>query len=112
MGGPDDAGPKPFVGDTTLNYIPDEGDVSGATFELSNEDHTFGNSIRYVLMRNREVTFCGYSIPHPSENQMNIRLQTTGERPAEQVFVQGLDDLKQHLPARVGHVPNGNVRVR
>jgi DNA-directed RNA polymerase subunit L len=25
------------------------------------------------------VTFCGYSIPHPSEAVVNIRIQTTGE---------------------------------
>lgn len=25
-----------------------------------------------------QVTFCGYSIPHPAENKMNIRLQTAG----------------------------------
>ncbi|RWW59355.1 hypothetical protein BHE74_00033712 [Ensete ventricosum] len=24
------------------------------------------------------VIFCGYSIPHPSENKVNIRVQTTG----------------------------------
>lgn len=26
-----------------------------------------------------EVTFCGYSIPHPSESRMNIRVQSSGE---------------------------------
>lgn len=24
------------------------------------------------------VSFCGYSIPHPSDNRVNIRVQTTG----------------------------------
>lgn len=26
-----------------------------------------------------QVTFCGYSIPHPTEDSVNIRVQTTGE---------------------------------
>jgi hypothetical protein len=26
-----------------------------------------------------EVEFCGYSIPHPSEAKMNVRIQTYGE---------------------------------
>lgn len=26
------------------------------------------------------VAFCGYSVPHPSENRINVRVQTTGER--------------------------------
>lgn len=29
-------------------------------------------------MQNAEVDFCGYSVPHPSEPKMNLRLQTTG----------------------------------
>jgi DNA-directed RNA polymerase subunit L len=27
-----------------------------------------------------DVEFCGYSIPHPSEAVMNLRIQTWGER--------------------------------
>ena len=42
------------------------------------EDHTLGNALRHVLMQNDEVDFCGYSVPHPSEPKMNLRLQTTG----------------------------------
>jgi DNA-directed RNA polymerase I and III subunit RPAC2 len=26
-----------------------------------------------------DVEFCGYSIPHPSEAKMNLRIQTYGE---------------------------------
>lgn len=44
----------------------------------SDEDHTLGNALRHVLMQNKEVDFCGYSVPHPSEPKMNLRLQTTG----------------------------------
>ena len=28
-----------------------------------------------------QVTFCGYSIPHPTEDSVNIRVQTTGVLP-------------------------------
>jgi DNA-directed RNA polymerase subunit L len=28
-----------------------------------------------------DVEFCGYTIPHPSETKMNIRIQTWGELP-------------------------------
>lgn len=43
------------------------------------EDHTFGNSFRYVLAKNRDVDFVGYSIPHPSEMKLNMRIQTKGQ---------------------------------
>ena len=47
-----------------------------ATYSFAQEDHTLGNMLRYVLMKDPEVAFCGYSVPHPSEDVMNVRLQT------------------------------------
>lgn len=54
------------------------GDPSAATFTLHNEDHTIGNTLRYMLNKTPEVSFVGYSVPHPSEPIMNLRLQTVG----------------------------------
>lgn len=66
---------------------------TNATFILRGEDHTLGNALRYVLMKNRDVAFCGYSIPHPSEDIMNIQVKTTG-KPATEVFQTALEDLR------------------
>ncbi|CAN6458452.1 unnamed protein product [Victoria cruziana] len=77
-----------------------------STFSLSNEDHTLGNSVRFVLNQDPRVEFCGYSIPHPSENRVNIRVQTTGE-PAKDVFEDGLQDLMTALPTREEHIRQG-----
>jgi DNA-directed RNA polymerase I and III subunit RPAC2 len=30
--------------------------------------------LRYVLIHRPDVEFCGYSLPHPSETKMNLRL--------------------------------------
>ncbi|PVU98522.1 hypothetical protein BB559_001498 [Furculomyces boomerangus] len=68
-------------------------DLTSATFEIKEEDHTLGNSLRYLIMRNPQVDFCGYSIPHPSEEIMNIRIQTTEETNSVDVLNKGLDDL-------------------
>lgn len=38
------------------------------------------------------VEFCGYSIPHPSEPKMNIRIQTY-EGTAFEALEKGFDDL-------------------
>lgn len=54
------------------------GDRTCATYNFKGEDHTLGNLLRYSLIKNPDVEFCGYSITHPSENEMNLRLQTTG----------------------------------
>lgn len=65
------------------------------TFSVKNEDHTLANALRYVIMKNPVVEFCGYSIPHPSEHNFNLRIQTHPDSPqtASDVLDKGLDDL-------------------
>lgn len=62
------------------------------TFVIHDEDHTLGNSLRYIISKNPEVEFCGYCIPHPAENKINLRIQTKGES-ASNVLKKGLEDL-------------------
>lgn len=67
-------------------------DETCVTFVLHGEDHTLGNSLRYIIAKNSDVVFCGYSIPHPSENRINLRIQTNGI-PAVDVLRRGLSEL-------------------
>ena len=46
------------------------------TFVLHKEDHTLGNSLGYLITKNPEVGFCGYTMTHPSESKINLRIQT------------------------------------
>ena len=63
-----------------LKIISDKEDGEfNCTYTFRNEDHTLGNILRYILMKDSNTLFCGYSIPHPSEDLMNIRLQTKEE---------------------------------
>lgn len=72
------------------------------TFVLEDEDHTLANALRYFLNKkcaptvvspaqaftlrlsddklldSPHVDFCGYSIPHPADPVVNVRIQTTG----------------------------------
>jgi DNA-directed RNA polymerase I and III subunit RPAC2 len=52
------------------------GHPGSRTFAIGNEDHTLGNALRHVLMQNGKVEFAGYSVPHPSEPVVHIRVQT------------------------------------
>jgi DNA-directed RNA polymerases I and III subunit RPAC2 len=78
-------------------------DETCLTFTVRGEDHTLGNALRYVLMKNPDVEFCGYSIPHPSDNFVNIRVQTAAGRPATECFRAALRDLaaiSDHIKAK------------
>ena len=38
--------------------------------------------------------FCGYSLPHPAEDQMHMRIQTVDNVDAQDALLKGLQDLK------------------
>ncbi|KAI9797522.1 MAG: RNA polymerase subunit AC19 [Piccolia ochrophora] len=87
---------------------------TAASFEFEGEDHTLGNALRYIIMKkfvvskapasafvessdnlcdSPDVEFCGYSIPHPSEAKMNVRIQTYDGTTAIDALEKGLSDL-------------------
>ena len=67
------------------------------SFQIEQEDHTLGNALRYFLNKNPDVELCGYTIPHPSETKMNIRIQTweDTQTSAYDALRKGLDDLME-----------------
>lgn len=73
---------------------------ASVTFSISSEDHTLGNALRSMLSSKMCVDFAGYSIPHPTQTEMNFRLQTVAGRPALETFAEALDDLAK----MAGHV--------
>jgi len=46
-----------------------------------------------IITGSPDVEFCGYSIPHPSEALMNIRIQTYEGTTAVDALDKGLQDL-------------------
>ncbi len=70
-------------------------DEFSRTFTINAEDHTLANSLRYLLMKNPNVVFCGYTIPHPSEFKVNLRIQTNRHVTALDVLETGLNQLNQ-----------------
>lgn len=76
-----------------VKILPGSTDTA-ASFEFIEEGHTMGNALRYIIMKNPDVEFCAYTIPHPSEDKMNVRIQTY-EGTAIDALKKGLDDLQQ-----------------
>ncbi len=87
------------------------------TFIFKGESHTLGNALKNVILQNPAVTFCGYSIPHPAEDQvrhcmsvdddeflvchslsrflqMYLRIQTIEGTTAQDALRRGFKDLK------------------
>ncbi|KAI1920963.1 RNA polymerase subunit AC19 [Ophidiomyces ophidiicola] len=101
---------RPTTNDTEMQDLNDGGEETGirerpritilpgstetaASFEFEGEDHTLGNILRYTIMKNPEVEFCGYVLPHPSEFKMNLRIQTYDSTNVFEALHKGFDDL-------------------
>ncbi|KAK4501863.1 hypothetical protein PRZ48_007672 [Zasmidium cellare] len=93
QGGAEANGAEEFVHEKQrLKILPGSSDTA-ASFAFEKEDHTLGNALRYIIMKNPDVEFCGYSIPHPSEAVMNVRIQTWDGVSVWDVLRKALDDL-------------------
>ncbi|CAI6355323.1 unnamed protein product [Macrosiphum euphorbiae] len=67
---------EPFVlhdGEKKIVKELDTKVVNAAIFSI-NEDHTLGNMIRNQLLRDPNVLFAGYKLPHPLEHKFELRI--------------------------------------
>jgi DNA-directed RNA polymerases I and III subunit RPAC2 len=53
-----------------------------------------------------DVEFCGYSVPHPSESKIMLRIQCR-EKPAIEALRSGLDELKRVCDVLMEKFSNG-----
>ncbi|KAG2172182.1 hypothetical protein INT44_005553 [Umbelopsis vinacea] len=95
-----------------IEIVAGSSDPTCMTFCFKEEDHTLGNSLRHMVMKNPLVDYCGYSIPHPSEAKMNVHIQTTDATNAVEALNKGFDDLTdlcQHVISKFKkELKNGN----
>ena len=83
--------------DTEITYSIVEGqaDLKNATFKMQ-DGATVASLITYMLHKSLDVKFAGYSIPHPLENNVLVRLQIkeSSPRTAEEVWKEALLNLR------------------
>lgn len=86
--------------------------IGCATYEIRAESHTMGNAMRWALSKNKKVNFCGYTIPHPSENALHIRVQTESfdDVAAAEAMEESFDTLEKIFNHMIGEY-EGAVRA-
>lgn len=70
-------------------------DQTCATFKFFGEDHTLANVLRSQILENTDVNFCGYSIPHPSEEFFQLQIQMKNGRNVFDALINGFDELSK-----------------
>ncbi|KAH8411979.1 hypothetical protein KR222_004454 [Zaprionus bogoriensis] len=71
--------------------------TNAAIFTINKEDHTLGNMIRNQLLKDPNVLFAGYKVPHPLEHKFVIRIQTTADYSPQEAFMNAITDLLAEL---------------
>ena len=66
-------------------------------FTLIKEDHTAGNMIRMMLLRNPHVIFAGYRQPHPLTYNIEMTIRTDGVITPKQALNQALSDIIREI---------------
>ena len=66
-------------------------------FIINGEDHTFGNAVKMMLLRNPNVRFVAYRKPHPLENKIEIKIQTNKETNPHRAFRDALKNLNDDI---------------
>jgi DNA-directed RNA polymerase I and III subunit RPAC2 len=75
--------------------IKGTGPLTSRTIVLGDEDHTLGNALRHVLLASdANVSFAGYSVPHPADPIVQIRVQTTPNTTALDAFTKACSTLQ------------------
>ena len=72
--------------------IPDAG-----TFTINKEDHTMGNLLRMQILRDADVKFAGYQLPHPLMNICRVKIQTSGKKSPVATFQDSVEDLQAEM---------------
>lgn len=64
---------------------------------IKNEEHTVGNYLRLVLLRDSRVSFAAYRIPNPVLPELHVPLHCRNGTPAITVLKDTLDIISQEL---------------
>jgi DNA-directed RNA polymerase II subunit RPB11 len=78
--------------------IEEDTKIEGAAnFTFIKEDHTIGNPLRVALLRDKDVLFAGYRLPHPLEQKMQLKIQTKSTSNPQLALTDALTALKKEL---------------
>nr|CAD7405805.1 unnamed protein product [Timema poppensis] len=86
-----------FAGEKKVIKEQDTKVPNAAIFTINKEDHTLGNMIRNQLLKDPNVLFAGYKLPHPLEHKFILRIQTTPDYTPQDALTSAITDLLAEL---------------
>uniref|UniRef100_A0A914VSG0 Probable DNA-directed RNA polymerase II subunit RPB11 n=1 Tax=Plectus sambesii TaxID=2011161 RepID=A0A914VSG0_9BILA len=82
-----------FEGEKKITFEKDTKVPNAAIFTVNKEDHTLGNLLKHQLLKDPQVLFAGYKVPHPLEHKFLLRIQTTADTTPADALTSAITDL-------------------
>src|SRR5947208_3002686 len=86
-----------FEGEKKITVEKDTKVPNAAIFTVQKEDHTLANMIRAQLLKDPQVVFAGYKVPHPLTHEFVLRVQTTADYSPQEALMNAITDLISEL---------------
>ena len=93
-----------------VQYTKDTKIANAGSFKIRLEDHTLGNILRMYLfvveygwtlvrqlLNDPQVLFAGYKVPHPLENYIVVKIQTTHNSDPYDALIRAIRALKSEI---------------
>lgn len=90
----------------------DEKAANAKLYTMWHEDHTLGNALRMELLRNPEVLFAGYKVPHPLDHMLELRIQTTPKSSPDKALADACNNLQKEADSMLTQFTNGVKKLR
>uniref|UniRef100_A0A6I8SHD1 Polymerase (RNA) II (DNA directed) polypeptide J, 13.3kDa n=1 Tax=Xenopus tropicalis TaxID=8364 RepID=A0A6I8SHD1_XENTR len=100
-----------FEGEKKITITKDTKVPNACLFTINKEDHTIGNIIKSQLLKDPQVLFAGYKVPHPLEHKIIIRVQTTPDYSPQEAFTNAITDLISELSLLEERFRNTSVEL-
>jgi DNA-directed RNA polymerase II subunit RPB11 len=84
-------------GEKKIEFTKDTKVLNAGSFRINKEDHTLGTILTNMLHRDPRVLFAGYKNPHPLENFILLRIQTTPDYTPQKALEMAVSGCNQEI---------------
>lgn len=95
-----------------IHVYNDEKVPDAMIFKIWLEDHTLGNILRMELLRNENVLFAGYKVPHPLDHMIEMRVQTMSKITPQHALRAAIKNLRGEVRSMLDQFDKGVAALK
>ena len=69
---------------------------NGLKLEIDGEGHSFCNILQKTLIKDKDVEFAGYNVPHPLMNKAVVEIRVKGTKKPEKILMTSAKEISSN----------------